>query len=88
LDIDKEDKDSEFIEEKEVIEVYKNVIKEPNLQIKLIINIDLDNEKINKIDKVYELSDGRIAIIEKKGKNMKIYSLKNGKMITKIRIKK
>lgn len=84
MDIDKEDKDSEFIEEKEVIEVYKNVIKEPNLQIKLIINIDLDNEKINKIDKVYELSDGRIAIIEKKGKNMKIYSLKNGKMITKI----
>jgi len=64
MDIDKEDKDSEFIEEKEVIEVYKNVIKEPNLQIKLIINIDLDNEKINKIDKVYELSDGRIAIIE------------------------
>ena len=50
------------------------------LEKKFCINLP----KKNDINKIYEFSNKRIAVCDRKGKKIKIYSLKTGKFITEI----
>ena len=70
----KEEKDFEEIEEK---------FKQPNLEKKFTIRLNFE-EKDNQIYSVYELSEKRIAVLDRNLTNVKIYSLKTGNIINKI----
>ena len=71
---EKEKNDFEKIEEK---------FKQPNLEKKFTIRLNFE-EKDNQIYSVYELSERRIAVLDRYLTDVKIYSLKTGNIINKI----
>ena len=78
-----EEEEKEEKEDEDNFEVIEKEFEQPKLEKKFIISLDF-KEKDNKIYRIYELSDRRIAILDYNLTDVKIYSLKTGKIITKM----
>ena len=79
---EEEEKEETEKEEKDLEEIEKK-FKQPNLEKKFTIRLNFE-EKDNQIYSVYELSEKRIAVLDRNLTNVKIYSLKTGNIINKI----
>ena len=79
---EEEEKEETKKEEKDFEEIEKK-FKQPNLEKKFTIRLNFE-EKDNQIYSVYELSERRIAVLDRYLTDVKIYSLKTGNIINKI----
>ena len=79
----KEEEKEETEKEKNDFEKIEEKFKQPNLEKKFTIRLNFE-EKDNQIYSVYELSERRIAVLDRNLTNVKIYSLKTGNIINKI----
>ena len=79
----KEEEKEETEKEKNDFEKIEEKFNQPNLEKKFTIRLNFE-EKDNQIYSVYELSERRIAVLDRYLTDVKIYSLKTGNIINKI----